>query len=69
MRVHGVERAEFAIQKARDQFAEESIVAREAYLRERNSARGKSPREHFELRPFSGAVNSLEDDEFSARRH
>ena len=38
-------------------------------LGEWESARSQSPRQHFQLRPFSGAVNSFEDDEFSARRH
>jgi hypothetical protein len=69
MSVHGIERPEITIQKARDQFAEESFIAREADLTQRNIALGKGASEHVELRPFSGAVNSFKDDEFSARWH
>jgi hypothetical protein len=64
-----VERPEVAIQKARDKLAKKSVIAREADLAEWDVALGKRAGEHVELRPFSGAVNSFEDDEFSARCH
>src|SRR5579863_7922380 len=69
MRVNGFQWAEFAIEKARDEFTEESLVAREAHLRESDAARRKCARYHFQLRAFPGAVNSFEDDEFAAGRH
>ena len=67
--IDGVERAEIAVQKLAGEFAEEAVVTRETDLAERDFAIGESADEHVELRPFSGAVNSFEDDEFSARGH
>ena len=69
MRVHVIAGAEFAVQEARHQVAEEAVVAREADAFVREAALGERGRQQIELRALSGAVNSFEDDEFPAWRH
>ena len=69
VRVHGGERAKFAIQKLRHELAEKAGIVGKADLRERHSPAAEFPGERFELRAFPGAVDSFEHDEFAAGRH
>src|SRR5580698_255587 len=69
VRVHGTEWTELAVEEARNQFAEKTVVAGEADLCEIHAACRERAREHFKLRAFSGAVDSLKNDKFAAWRH
>lgn len=69
MRVDGCERAEFAIEEARDEFPEEAVVLRETDLGEGDAAFTQGAREAIELRAFPGTVDPLDYDQLSADRH
>src|SRR5271163_1096644 len=69
MGINGFQRAKVAVEEASHQLAKKSIVTGEAHLREGDSARQECAPNHFQLRAFPRAVNSLENDEFAAGRH
>jgi PLP dependent protein len=69
VRVYGRKRAEFAIEKSRDEFAEKTGIVGKADLRERHSPAVELAGECFELRAFTRAVDPFEHDELSAGRH
>ncbi len=69
MRIDGRELAEFAIEEAGDELAEETFVLRKTDLRERDAALAQRTRERIQLRAFAGTVDPLDHDQFSAGRH
>jgi len=69
VRVHSFEGTEISVEILAGHLAEKSVVTREADLRTSDAAGGEGAHEHFELGAFAGAVNSFENDKFSAGRH
>src|SRR5579871_5565867 len=69
MRIDGMEWAKVPIKELPGHFSEETLVVGEADLGERDFAVVKSVGQKLELRAFAGAVDSFEDNEFSARGH
>ncbi len=67
--VHGFEGTEISVEVLAGHSAEKSVVTRETDLRTSDAAGGEGAHEHFELGAFAGAVNSFENDKFSAGRH
>ena len=69
VRIHGFERAEFAVQELPDHFAEPGTVLREARRIRGMAAHAKRGGQKFDLRALAAAIDSFDGDEFSASRH
>ena len=69
MRINGVERPKIAIQKLRHELAEEAVVIREAHSRVVDGAFRERAAQQLHLGMLPRAIDSLEDDKFSARGH
>src|SRR6202453_2378019 len=69
VRIHGFEGTEISVEILAGHLAEKSVVTGKTDLRAIDAAGGECAHEHFELGAFAGAVNSFENDKFSAGRH
>src|SRR5208282_2526692 len=69
VRIDRSEWTEFPVQEFRDELAEKTAIVGKADLRKRNSPTRERKRKRIKLRTFPGAVDSLENDKFSARQH
>lgn len=67
MRINAFERAELAIEKTADHFAEPGVILRESGGVGGITARGQGLGKQIDLRAFSAAVDALDGDDFSAR--